>query len=245
MHSVAEAEAAFGIARAAFARVSFDLIYARMGQTVAGWEAELARALGMAVDHFSLYQLTIEPGTRFGELYDLGRLKVPSDETAAEMYELTQAMTAAAGLPAYEVSNHARPGTESRHNLIYWRYGDYAGVGPGAHGRLTLRDGHRLATVTARMPGDWLGAVAEQGHAVVEQTAVNRQDQATEYMLMAMRLAEGADLARFERLAGSPVDAARIARLAEDGLVHQTGDRLAATARGRIVLNRVLAELLA
>jgi len=244
MHSVAEAEAAFAIARDVFARVSFDLIYARMGQTVAEWEAELARALGLAVDHFSLYQLTIEPGTRFGELYDLGKLKVPGDETAAQMYELTQAMTAAAGLPAYEVSNHARAGAQSRHNLVYWRYGDYAGIGPGAHGRLTLPDGRRMATVTARMPADWLAA-AGRGHAVVEQSPVERPDQATEYMLMALRLAEGADLARYRRLAGAPVDAARIARLAGDGLVRQTGDRLAATARGRIVLNRVLAELLA
>ncbi len=249
MHSVAEAEAAFGIAREVFARVSFDLIYARMGQTVAEWEAELARALGMAVDHFSLYQLTIEPGTRFGELYDLGKLRVPGDEVAAEMYQLTQAMTAAAGLPAYEVSNHARPGAGSRHNLVYWRYGDYAGIGPGAHGRLTLpnggADGRRLATVTARAPGDWLAAVAAQGHAVVEQTPLAPADQATEYLLMAMRLAEGADLARYRRLAGAPIDAARIAGLAGDGLVRRTGDRLAATARGRIVLNRVLAELLA
>jgi len=244
MHSVAEAEAAFGIARKAFDRVSFDLIYARMGQTVAAWEAELARALDMAVDHFSLYQLTIEPGTRFGELYDLGKLKVPEDDTAAGMYELTQAMTTAAGLPAYEVSNHARAGAASRHNLIYWRYGDYAGIGPGAHGRLTSQDG-RVATVTARVPGDWLAAVARQGHAVVEQTPVAPADQATEYMLMAMRLAEGADLARYARLAGAPLEASRIAELAGDGLVSQTGGRLAATARGRILLNRVLADLLA
>ena len=249
MHTVAEAEAALNVARAAYPRVSFDLIYARMGQTSAAWEAELARALTMAVsgavDHFSLYQLTIEPGTRFGELYDLGRLKVPADEVAAEMYQLTQAMTAAAGLPAYEISNHARPGAESRHNLVYWRYGDYAGIGPGAHGRLTLAGGRRLATVTARAPGDWLAAVARHGHAVVEQTPVDRQDQATEYMLMAMRLAEGADLIRYRRLVGAPADAARIAGLAGDGLVRLTDDQLAATARGRIVLNRVLAELLA
>jgi len=245
MHSVAEAEAAFKVARAAFPRVSFDLIYARMGQTVAAWEAELARALEMAVDHFSLYQLTIEPGTRFGELYDLGKLKVPPDDTAAEMYELTQTMTASAGLPAYEISNHARPGEESRHNLVYWRYGDYAGVGPGAHGRLTLADGQRVATVTARAPGDWLAAVGEASHALVEQTAVKPPDQATEYMLMAMRLVEGADLARYQRLSGTPIDAARIASLTGDGLVRQTGDRLAATERGRIVLNSVLAELLA
>ncbi len=245
MHTVAEAEAAFAVARDAFARVSFDLIYARMGQTVAAWEAELDRALGMAVDHFSLYQLTIEAGTRFGELYDLGRLKMPADETAARMYEVTQAMTAEAGLPAYEISNHARPGASSRHNLVYWRYGDYAGIGPGAHGRLTIPDGRRMATVTARMPGDWLDAVTGKGHALIEQTAVSQPDQATEYMLMAMRLTEGADLTRYERLSGAPIDAARIAGLAGDGLLRQTGDRLAATARGRILLNRVLAELLA
>ena len=170
------------------------------------------------------------------------------------MYELTQTMTADAGLPAYEISNHSRPGASSRHNLVYWRYGDYAGIGPGAHGRLTLADGladghssggRRIATVTARAPGDWLGAVAAQGHAVIEQTAVELPDQATEYMLMAMRLTEGADLERYTRLAGSPVNASRITQLARDGLVQQTGGRLAATARGRIVLNRVLAELLA
>jgi oxygen-independent coproporphyrinogen-3 oxidase len=245
MHSVAEAEAAFGVAREVFARVSFDLIYARMGQTVAAWETELSRALAMTVDHFSLYQLTIEAGTRFGELYDLGKLKVPEDDLAAEMYELTQAMTAEAGLPAYEVSNHARPGAQSRHNLVYWHYGDYAGIGPGAHGRLTLPDGRRVATVTARIPGDWLEAVAEQGHAMVEESAVAPQDQAIEYMLLALRLAEGADLRRYERLAGKPLDAKRIAGLSADGLVQQIGDRLAATARGRIVLNRVQAELLA
>jgi oxygen-independent coproporphyrinogen-3 oxidase len=245
MHSVAEAEAAFEIAREAFPRVSFDLIYARMGQTVADWEAELARALGRAVDHFSLYQLTIEPGTRFSELYDLGKLKVPADDVAAEMYEITQQITAAAGLPAYEVSNHARPGAESRHNLIYWRYGDYAGIGPGAHGRLTLEDGSRVATATALGPDDWLAAVKDRGHGLVEEEPVARAEQATEYMLMAMRLAEGADLARHRQLAGAEIDPARIAALAEQGLVAQRGERLAATARGRVVLNRVLAELLA
>jgi len=245
MHSVAEAEAAFGIARNAFRRVSFDLIYARMGQKVAEWEAELAKALGMAVDHFSLYQLTIEPGTRFGELYDLGKLKVPGDEVAAEMYEVTQAVTEAAGLPAYEVSNHARPGAESRHNLIYWRYGDYAGIGPGAHGRLTLADGKRVATVTARAPGDWLAGVAARCHAVVDEAGVEAVDQATEYLLMALRLVEGADLARFARLGGAGLDPARIATLAADGLIRETEGRIMATARGRIVLNRVLAELLA
>jgi oxygen-independent coproporphyrinogen-3 oxidase len=245
MHSVAEAEAAFAIAREAFARVSFDLIYARMGQTLAAWEAELARALAMAVDHFSLYQLTIEPGTRFGELYDMGRLKVPADDLAAGMYELTQAMTEAAGLPAYEVSNHARPGAESRHNLVYWRYGDYAGIGPGAHGRVTLADGRRVATVTDRMPNDWLRCVAAGGHGMVEETPVAAPDQATEYMLMSLRLAEGADLARYAQLAGVSLDPVRIDALEAQGLLSRAQGRIAATARGRIVLNRVLAELLA
>jgi oxygen-independent coproporphyrinogen-3 oxidase len=244
-HTAAEAVAAFEVARAAFPRVSFDLIYARMGQTVAAWEAELARALAMAADHVSLYQLTIEPGTRFGELYELGRLRVPEDETAAEMYALTQEMTAAAGLPAYEVSNHARPGAESRHNLIYWRCGDYAGVGPGAHGRLTLADGRRVATVTARDPAAWLAAVDARGHAVVEETALTPAEQAAEYLMMAMRLAEGPDPARYARLAGAPLDAGRVAPLSAGGLLREAGGRLAASARGRLVLNRVLAELIA
>ena len=244
-HSVAEAEAAFRIARDAFGRVSFDLIYARMGQTTAAWEQELARALTMAVDHLSLYQLTIEPGTRFGDLYDRGKLRVPPDEQAAEMYDLTQAMTADAGMPAYEVSNHARSQAESRHNLVYWRYGDYAGIGPGAHGRLTLTDGRRVATVTARSPSDWLAMATGAGHGVIEESEVTPADQASEYMLMAMRLAEGVDPARYERLAGAPLQPCRIDRLAGDGLLEQQAGRLRATGRGRIVLNRVLADLLA
>jgi len=245
MHTAAEARAAFDVARAAFPRVSFDLIYARMGQTVSDWEAELGQALAMAVDHFSLYQLTIEPGTRFGELYDRGWLNVPADDTAAEMYALTQEMTASAGLPAYEISNHARPGAESRHNLVYWRYGDYAGIGPGAHGRLTLGEDRRIATVTARDPASWLTAAGGAGHGIAEETPIALGDQASEYMLMALRLAEGADPQRYRRLAGTPLPASRIAALAADGLLARRGERLAATPAGRIVLNRVLAELLA
>ena len=244
-HSVAEAEAAFAIGRDAFPRVSFDLIYARIGQTTAAWEAELARALGMAVDHLSLYQLTIEPGTRFGDLYDRGRLQVPPDDLAAEMYELTQAMTTAAGMPAYEVSNHAQPGAESRHNLVYWRYGDYAGIGPGAHGRLTLADGRRVATVTARAPSDWLAMATGAGNGVIEETEVTPAEQASEYMLMAMRLTEGADPERYARLAGAPLQPCRIDALAGNGLLDPASTRLKVTARGRIVLNRVLADLLA
>lgn len=242
-HSVAEALAAFDIARATFGRVSFDLIYARMDQTLAGWEAELGRALALAVDHLSLYQLTIEQGTRFGDLYALGRLRVPGDDLAADLYALTQDMTGAAGMAAYEVSNHARPGAGSRHNLIYWRYGDYAGVGPGAHGRLTLADGRRIATETRRDPAAWLGAVGREGHGVETVEALAPADQATEYMLMALRLTEGADLDRYAGLGGRALAPARIADVAGQGLVDWAPPRLATTPAGRLVLNRVLAEL--
>jgi len=244
MHSVAEARAAFDIARATFNRVSFDLIYARMGQSVAEWAAELAEALVLAADHLSLYQLTIEPGTRFGDLYDIGKLSVPPDDTAVEMYELTQEMTLAAGMPGYEISNHARPGAESRHNLNYWRYGDYAGIGPGAHGRITRADGARVATVTARQPDQWLGQVGERGNAIVEAEPLSPAEQAAEYMLMSMRLGEGADTSRYGRLAGTALPAERIAALGDSGLLDVADGRLKATPAGRLVLNRLLAELL-
>ncbi len=227
------------------ARVSFDLIYARTGQTPAAWQAELALALGMAVDHLSLYQLTIEPGTRFGELAARGKLRVPPDEAAAEMYAATQALTAAAGMPAYEVSNHARPGAEGRHNLVYWRGGDYAGIGPGAHGRITGADGVRRATETLRHPAAWLARVASAGHALERADPVPAADQATEYLLMALRLAEGADLDRHAALAGRPLPDGRINPLVGSGHLRRDGHRIAATARGRIVLNAVLSELLA
>jgi oxygen-independent coproporphyrinogen-3 oxidase len=242
MHSAAEARAAFDIARAAFKRVSFDLIYARQNQTAAAWEAELSEALAMAVDHLSLYQLTIEAGTRFGELHARGGLRgLPADDDAADMYALTQAITEAAGLPAYEISNHARSGAESRHNLIYWRYGDYVGVGPGAHGRLTVT-GERLATETPRDPAAWLAA-AERGEPG-EAEPVAPADQATEYLMMSLRLTEGADLARYAALAGAPLDPARIAPLFETGHLSQ-GARLAATPAGRPLLNALLRALLA
>jgi oxygen-independent coproporphyrinogen-3 oxidase len=242
MHSVAEAERAFEIARSVFDRVSFDLIYARTGQTTAAWEAELIRALTMAVDHLSLYQLTIEQGTRFAELHARGRLSVPGDDVTAEMYAVTQDVTAAAGLPAYEVSNHARPGAESRHNLIYWRYGDYAGIGPGAHGRITGARGRR-ALATVRDPAAWMGGVARDGHAIAEAEHLAPEDQAREYLMMSMRLAEGTDRARFEALGGR-LDAARLADLASMGLIEDAGGRVRATGQGRIVLNTLIAELL-
>ncbi|MEM9763002.1 MAG: radical SAM family heme chaperone HemW [Pseudomonadota bacterium] len=243
-HSVAEARAALAIARDRFDRVSFDLIYARMGQTPEAWAAELKEALALAADHLSLYQLTIEPGTRFAELYAHGRLSVPDGEPSAEMYEITQALTAAAGLPAYEVSNHAAPGAESRHNLVYWRYGDYAGIGPGAHGRLTLSDERRVATETLHDPAAWLAA-ARSGAGPSATETVAPAAQADEMMLMGMRLSEGVDVARYERLAGRALRPEALAALVGDGLVEQRAGRLRATAAGRLLLNRVLAELLA
>ena len=234
-HSVAEARAAFDIARAAFDRVSFDLIYARQGQTREAWRAELGEALTMAIDHLSLYQLTIEPGTRFGELADLGKLRdMPEDEIASDMYLETQEICAAAGLAAYEVSNHARPEAESRHNLIYWRYGDYAGIGPGAHGRLT-RDGIRRATGGARHPDAWLERVNKTGHGL---------DEETEMLLMGLRLRDGVDTTRFANLNGKPLDPATLNDLIADGRLEQTRDTLRATSAGRPVLTAILRALL-
>ena len=244
-HSASEARAAFDIARAAFTRVSFDLIYARMGQKTADWEAELTQALDMAIDHLSLYQLTIEDGTRFGDLHALGKLHIPADDTAAEMYALTQDLTSALGLPAYEVSNHARPGAESRHNLIYWRYGDYAGIGPGAHGRITDRHGHRMAIETLRDPSGWLDGVARTGHGTTSTETIEPRDQAAEYAMMGLRLTEGISLDRYARLSGSPLDTGRIEALVSSGHLSSAEGRLRSTAKGRIVLNTVLSELLA
>ena len=245
MHTVAEALRAFDVARGIFSRVSFDLIYARQGQTVAAWEAELRSALALAVDHLSLYQLTIEPETRFGELAARGRLRdLPDDGTAAEMYAVTQAVCGAAGMPAYEVSNHARAGAESRHNLVYWRHGDYVGVGPGAHGRVSLADG-RWATETLRQPEAWLAAVERDGSGTSLREALAPEDQAVEMLMMGLRLSEGVDAARYARLAGRPLPEARVAELVEFGLLRREGTRIAATRRGLAVLNAVLARLLA
>jgi len=242
MHTAAEARAAFDVARAAFDRVSFDLIYARQHQTPAAWEAELREALAMAVDHLSLYQLTVEPGTRFAELHARGRLRgLPPDARSAEMYALTQALAAGAGVPAYEISNHARPGAESRHNLVYWRSGDFAGIGPGAHGRLTV-EGRRLATETERAPGPWLAAAGAPE--AIRTEALSDEDRAAEHLMMALRLGEGADLDRHARLAGAPIDPARLAPLEADGLLRRDGPRLIATEAGRPLLDALLRELL-
>ncbi|MEM7239206.1 MAG: radical SAM family heme chaperone HemW [Pseudomonadota bacterium] len=243
MHSVAEAKAAFETARRIFPRVSFDLIYARMGQTLGAWEAELSEALCMAVDHLSLYQLTIEPETRFHDLQAAGRLTVPPDDLAADMYDLTHEMTAAAGIPAYEISNHARSGAESRHNLIYWRGGEWAGVGPGAHGRIEI-SGRRHATESARDPATWLRQVGRNGHALLEPEELDRTTQATEYLLMSMRLGEGMDMHRFRAMGGRIADDKMAAALS-DGLLTAGEGRIRATNRGRLVLNRLLCEIVA
>lgn len=244
LHTVAEARAAFEIARATFDRVSFDLIYARQDQTLADWRAELSEALTRAVDHLSLYQLTIEDGTAFGARAAAGGLRgLPDDDLGADLYALTQELCDAAGMPGYEVSNHARPGEESRHNLIYWRGGDYAGIGPGAHGRLTL-GGQRFATDTPKGPADWLAQVEQGGSGDREVSALPPADQAAEYLMMSLRLAEGSDLGRFAALGGA-INPIKIDELNDLGLIEKLPGRLRTTASGRIVLNGVLRELLA
>ncbi len=242
LHSAAEARAAFDVARGAFDRVSFDLIYARQDQTAADWKRELTEALSMAVDHLSLYQLTIEEGTAFAARAAAGGLAgLPTDDLAADMYLITNDICESRGLPAYEVSNHAPQGSESRHNLIYWRSGDWGGLGPGAHGRLTL-GGRRVATETVRAPAAWLQAVEARGSGESARDPVDAAEAATEYLMMSLRLAEGTDL---KRLGPHAPSADRIAALEDLGLVETAAGRLRATRTGRPVLNAVLRELLA
>ena len=243
-HTVAEAERAFAVARQTFDRVSFDLIYARQNQSLPDWRAELQRALAMAVDHLSLYQLTIEDGTAFGARHAAGGLAgLPGDDLSADLYAVTQDLCAKAGMPAYEVSNHAASGAQSRHNLIYWRMGDYAGIGPGAHGRLTL-DGTRWATEAQKSPLGWLTQV-ERGAAGEEpRAAIPRAEQATEYLMMSLRLAEGTDMQRYAALSGVPLNANVINQLEDIGMVRRDGARLIATHQGRMVLNAVLRDLI-
>ncbi len=243
-HDVAEGLNALAVAQRAFRRVSFDLIYARPGQSLDGWLAELRRALAFGTEHVSLYQLTIEPGTRFATEAAAGRLTLPCVDEAANLFEATRAVAADAGLPAYEVSNHARPGAESRHNLTYWRYGDYAGIGPGAHGR---RGG--LATVRHKKPENWMSAIARNANGLECETPLSPADRQTEAMLMGLRLGEGVDLARIASFgagtAGDFLDQAALATLEREGLVMRAGDRLRATEAGMLVLNAILAALLA
>ena len=243
LHSAAEARRAFDVARETFPRVSFDLIYAREAQDIAGWRGELAEALRMAVDHLSLYQLTIEPGTAFGARHAAGGLRdLPDEDLSADLYDVTQDVCEAHGMPAYEVSNHAADGAESRHNLIYWRAGDYLGIGPGAHGRITLRGG-RHATETPLAPTLWLSAVETRGSGEASALLLSHEDQAAEYLMMSLRLAEGTDLDRLARL-GLVLEPAALTELEDMGLVVRDGVRLKATQEGRRVLNAVLRALM-
>ena len=243
LHSVDEALHALDHAQHRFDRVSFDLIYARPGQTKTEWEQELARALSFGTEHLSLYQLTIEPGTRFATDLRRGLLEPLNDDAAADLYELTQEMTGAAGLPAYEVSNHARSGCESRHNLTYWRYGDYLGIGPGAHGR---RDG--FATERHKKPENFLSVISSSGSGVSSVSRLSAREQASEALLMGLRLAEGVDISeiasRFGLQATDLRDDLAAARLVAQGLLSQMGDRVRVTGDGMLVLNSIVAELI-
>jgi putative oxygen-independent coproporphyrinogen III oxidase len=244
LHSVAEARTAIATAARTFDRFSFDLIYARPGQGEAAWRAELAEALALAGEHLSLYQLTIEPGTPYAALAAAGKLVIPEPDVADALYALTEDMTAAAGLPAYEVSNYAAAGGESRHNLLYWRYGEYVGLGPGAHGR-PIASGRRIATNTEKSPETWLEQVEVRGHGRVETEALPPDAQADEALLMGLRIREGVALDRLARLGGVVPGKAVIAELADLGLlrVSEDGGRIAATRAGRFVLNEVVLRL--
>ena len=248
-HDVRQAVAALELARALFPRLSFDLIYARPGQAEADWRAELAEALALAADHLSLYQLTIEPGTRFATEYARGAFALPDGEEAARLYAATAEEAARFGLLAYEVSNYARPGRESRHNLQYWRYGDYLGIGPGAHQRVMRDDGALLAARRHRAPEEWLARVERAGHAITEEEALSPADRAREALLMGLRLTEGVDPARIEARSGLPfaaaVDPAMLAARLEEGYLEWLpSGRLRATEEGRLRLDALLPALL-
>jgi oxygen-independent coproporphyrinogen-3 oxidase len=245
MHTAREALEAVAIARSVFDRYSFDLIYARPGQQPEQWANELRQALAEAGEHLSLYQLTIEQDTPFAALHAAGKLRVPEEDLARALYDTTQELCATHGLPAYEISNHARPGSECRHNLVYWRAREYAGVGPGAHGRLDI-DGERHATATEKRPESWLTRVEGKGHGLITDDVLIREESADEFLLMGLRLTEGIDIARYEGVAGRPLDPARIAFLAEHGLLQTTpAGRLRVTLPGFPVLDAVVADLAA
>jgi putative oxygen-independent coproporphyrinogen III oxidase len=245
LHNAREALDAVAIARKTFDRYSFDLIYARPDQTLASWKPELTRALSEAGEHLSLYQLTIEPDTPFFTLHENGKLVVPDEDTARDLYDTTQDICSRAGLPAYEISNHARPGAECRHNLTYWRTHEYAGIGPGAHGRLDI-EGQRHATATERRPEAWLMRVETDGHGVVSDEELIREERADEFLLMGLRLAEGVDVKRFEAIAGRPINPIQIVKLTELGFVESDArGRLRVTQSGFPILDAVVADLAA
>ena len=246
-HSAAEALDAVEVARRIFERVSIDLIYARRDQSPANWQDELRRALALGLDHLSLYQLTIEPGTVFHTRAQRGERLVPRDELAAEMYEMTAEMTAGAGLPAYEISNHAAEGAACRHNLVYWRAQDWIGIGPGAHGRLDVKGG-RLGLATRRSPAGWLSAVEASGHGIETACEDTASEAVAEMLMMGLRLEEGVSMSEMTARHGdirSFVDPDALARLAAQGMLAQDSDRIRVTPQGRLLLNRILSELLA
>ena len=245
LHNVEEALRALDIAAATFERTSFDLIYARPGQTPRAWANELEEALARAPEHLSLYQLTIEPDTMFEQLSRAGKLKIPKADVARDLWDVTQELTEKAGLPAYEISNHARPGRESRHNLIYWRYGEYVGVGPGAHGRIVSKGGRR-AHATEPHPEMWLTVVESEGTGLIEDEALSLEEQGDEFLLMGLRLTEGIDPARFQALTGKRFEASRVADLIANGMVEYTRQgRIRVTSEGFPVLDAVVADLAA
>ncbi len=245
LHTAQEALDAVAVARSIFDRYSFDLIYARPQQSLDAWAAELKRAIAEAAEHLSLYQLTIEPDTPFFGLHRAGKLAVPGEDLARDLYDLTQSICSKADLPAYEISNHARPGAECRHNLVYWRGHDYAGVGPGAHGRLTI-DGRRVATATDKRPEAWLVRLEETGTSFTVDEKLTSGETADEYLLMGLRLAEGIDTARYRALSGRDLDPRRISILREEGAVETTADgRLRVTKSGFPLLDAVVADLAA
>lgn len=243
VHDSAQAVKAVELARATFPRISFDLIYARPGQSLDQWRAELVRAISMAADHLSLYQLTIEPGTAFHPMAARGDFVMPDDDHAAALFELTQEVTEAAGLPAYEISNHARPGAECRHNLLYWQGDDFLGIGPGAHGRLTGADGRTTTHRRHRAPEIWRGMVTERGEGTAESGTLPAEDRITELVMMGLRLTEGLSLAKFPGLEAR-LDAEGLAEMIGEGFLDRQGDFLRATTKGRLLLNRVIERVL-
>nr|WP_119062275.1 radical SAM family heme chaperone HemW [Dichotomicrobium thermohalophilum] len=243
LHSAGQARNAVDVAHAHFERVSIDLIYARPGHAVEAWRDELREALALGVRHLSAYQLTIEPGTAFYRLHAAGKLDTPPDDTATALFKATQELCAEAGLASYEVSNHAAPGEESRHNLIYWRYGDYVGVGPGAHGRIALADGARLATETVRDPAAWLEQVEGDGHGIETQTTLASLEQAEEMLLMGLRLADGVSRARLRGLSGHDIAPTTLEDLRALGLIAVVDERVRVTDDGRLLLNQIALKL--
>lgn len=252
LHSVEDAKKAIKLARDIFPRMSFDLIYGRPNQTIQSWQNELIEAINMAVDHLSLYQLTIEEGTPFFKLHEAGKITTPNDDHLVKIYEATQDLCTAHNLPAYEVSNHAKTGAESQHNLNYWRYGDYVGVGPGAHGRIgrigrigcNTSKGIKLATITEPHPETWASNVEMNGHGIITEETLDGQAQADEVLIMGLRLREGIDIARWEKLSGKSFNTKREANLLEQGLIERIGNcGIRCTERGILVLNSIVAEL--